>query len=57
KWCSGTGSFINRDNMLCHIPSRNTAFVICARKGFACCSSCKGTSFRAKWPRYRLVAK
>ncbi|KAL2544611.1 uncharacterized protein Fot_13844 [Forsythia ovata] len=34
KWCGGTGFFIIGDNMLCQVPSRNTACVICSRKGF-----------------------
>ncbi|EPS69159.1 hypothetical protein M569_05611, partial [Genlisea aurea] len=49
RWCSGTGFFILGDNMLCQVPSRNTACVICAGKGYGCCSDCKGSGYRAKW--------
>ncbi|KAI3468374.1 hypothetical protein Pfo_025037 [Paulownia fortunei] len=49
KWCTGTPFFILGDNMLCQVPSRNTTCVICAGKGSACCSDCKGTGHRAKW--------
>ncbi|XP_051151437.1 uncharacterized protein LOC127265601 [Andrographis paniculata] len=57
KWCSGTGFFILGETMLCQVPSRSTACVICAGKGCGCCPDCKGSGYRAKWLGQPPVAK